>query len=91
MMTLFDHAVRLLGALPFEQRIFVVYAGTCWSDEKFNSTAGETGHVAVKLLRELSAEDRAAALYEASPRIELKPKPKPMLKLVSNNGQGEPQ
>jgi hypothetical protein len=58
----------------------VVYGSTCWSQEKFDAAAGEAGHVAVALLRELSPGDRAAALYEASPPIELKLKPKPLLK-----------
>jgi hypothetical protein len=66
-MTDFDLAVRLLSALPFDQRCMVLFAATCWSDEKFNATIEERGAVAVKLLRQLSPSDRAAALYEASP------------------------
>jgi hypothetical protein len=66
-MTDFDLAVRLLTALPFDQRVMVLYGATCWPDEKFNAAADEKGAVAVKLLRQLSPADRAAALYEASP------------------------
>lgn len=85
MMTSFDYAVRLLSTLPFEQQVAVIYGATCWTEEKFDSTQGESGHAAIKLLRELSPTDRAAALYEASLPIDASPKPRPMLKLVSSH------
>ena len=74
-MTHFDYAVRLLSAIPFDQRVMLLYSATCWSDEQFNAATEEQGCVAVKLLRELSPTDRALAFYEASPPPGLKPRP----------------
>jgi hypothetical protein len=42
-MTDFDLAVRLLGALPFDQRVMALFGATCWPDEKFNATIEERG------------------------------------------------
>jgi hypothetical protein len=80
-MTHFDYAVRLLSAIPFDQRVMLLYGATCWSDEQFNDATEEQGCVAVKLLRELSPAERAAAFYEASPPPSWL-KPKPALRLV---------
>jgi hypothetical protein len=57
-MTWFDQAVRLLRALPFEQQAMLPYGASCWTDSKFESTAGEHGHAAVRLLRSLEPHER---------------------------------
>jgi hypothetical protein len=80
-MTWFDQAVRLLRALPFKQQAMLLYGASCWTDSKFESTAGEHGHAAVRLLRSLEPHERVFELYDAA-IPETWPKPRPVLKLV---------